>query len=612
MATKQIQCPNCGATIQASQVMEVECPYCGSKFENPLNQREEATVIKKIIPFSLSEQDVKDIIFEEFINKDDVPKDIFDKLQLHPLKQYYLPMYLFRGQYRADWSCTVIYEQKDRQGNETKEYRPASGTATGNFFKLTLASYTKGNIPQMVRSYADVLEWTSELDSKISTFKASYLISEKGDAIEVIDPTITEKEAWNKSSLQDSIEKDAKDAAHSQTPNRVLENYRVTANWNGSKGELVLVPVWCGSYLYNGEEHFFAIDGRGTNFDYSYPHDSTDEVRGWKVVGRFFLMVGLLFAILASTANKLNLQAIIAILGAIVLTARFVLEYGKSSEDLTAIKQIGKAKLCNEDIPDVSSNYLRFKRTNQIAMWLLIAIIAAWGFGAKAIEENRLAQQQAQEQAQFEEARKMINQITPDLFFHKSESQIGHLRQDVVRQLTKMGFALDNSSNSTSNKEKYALCTPNGEVLVTISINAEIVSSYHNSNDKIKDVCIEIVDDRHKDAFIENFKSQLEEKGFSITSNPSSISRPSRPDGAYMRMGKEIEIKEMFYNRYVATWDAVKIWGNQIKCFSKDEIGADTSLIEESDVISSDTIFDGSDIESQEAIAEVEEEAPAE
>ena len=612
MAAKQIQCPNCGATIQASQLTEIECPYCGSTFENPLNQRSEESVIKKIIPFSLSANDVREMLFKEFVYKDDVAKDIFDKMQIHSLKQYYLPMYLFCGQYRADWSCTVIYEQKDKQGNKVEEHRPASGTATGNFSKLTLACSAGRNLPQGVKRYTNVLEWTSELDSKITKFEASYLIGENKEAIEVIESNITEKEAWNKSALQASIEKDAKDAAHSQTPNRVIENYNVTANWEGSIGELVLVPVWYGSYTYNGEKHFFAIDGRGTNFDYSYPHDSTDEVRGWKVVGRFFLMVGLLLGIIVFTSTKQTIPIIIALLGAVALTIRFVMEYNKSSDDLISIKQVGKARFCGEEIPNSSSNYVQFKRTNQIAMWFLIALIATWCFGAKAIEENRMAQQHAQEQAQFEEAQKMMNRITPDLFFHKSESQIGHLRQDIVNQLKRMGFALDNSSNSTTNREKYVLCAPNGEVLVTISINAEIVSSYHNSNDKIKDVCIEIVDDRHKDAFVENFKSQLEEKGFAITSNPSSISRPSRPDGAYMRMGKEIEIKEMFYNRYVATWDAVEIWGNQIKCFSKDEIGAEISLIEESDTISTDSIFDGSDVESQEAFAEVIEEAPAE
>lgn len=190
-------CPNCGASIQASQLAELECPYCGSKFENPLNKKSEGSVIKKIIPFSLSANDVKEMLFKEFVYKDDVAKDIFDKLQIHALKQYYLPMYLFYGNYRADWSCTVIYEQKDRQGNKIEEHRPASGTATGNFSKLTLACGAGRNLPQGLKRYANVLEWTSKLDSKITKFEASYLVGENRDAIEVIESNITEKEAWN-------------------------------------------------------------------------------------------------------------------------------------------------------------------------------------------------------------------------------------------------------------------------------------------------------------------------------------------------------------------------------------------------------------------------------
>lgn len=197
MAAKQIQCPNCGASIQASQLTEIECPYCGSKFENPLNHKSDKEIIRRIIPFSLSGNDVREILFKEFVYKDDVAKDIFDKLQIHTLKQYYLPMYLFYGKYRADWSCTVIYEQKDKQGNKIEEYRPASGTATGNFSKLTLACGAGRNLPQGLKRYTNVLEWTSKLDSKRTKFETSYLVGENKEAIEVIESNITEKEAWN-------------------------------------------------------------------------------------------------------------------------------------------------------------------------------------------------------------------------------------------------------------------------------------------------------------------------------------------------------------------------------------------------------------------------------
>ena len=122
------------------------------------------------------------------------------------------------------------------------------------------------------------------------------------------------------------------------------------------------------------------MNGQGGNFDYSYPKDSTDETRGWKVVGRFFLMVGLLIGIVAYT-KIIDLSILACIIGVIILTWRFLIEWGKSSEDLSAIKEIGRAKFCGEKIPNVSSNYASFKRTNQVLMWLLILAFGSWCFG---------------------------------------------------------------------------------------------------------------------------------------------------------------------------------------------------------------------------------------
>ena len=630
MAKKQIQCPNCGATLQSIQLLEVECPYCGSKFENPINKRSDNGVIKKIIPFSLSANDVKEMLFKEFVYKDDVAKDIFDKLQIHALKQYYLPMYLFYGNYRADWSCTVIYEQKDRQGNKIEEHRPASGTATGNFSKLTLACGAGRNLPQGLKRYANVLEWTSKLDSKITKFEASYLVGENRDAIEVIESNITEKEAWNKSALQSSIEKDAKDAAHSQIPNRVIENYHVTANWKGSRGELVLVPVWYGSYAYDGEEHFFAIDGRGTNFDYSYPHDSTDEVRGWKVVGRFFLMVGLLIGIIAFTSIKQTIPVIIALLGAVALTIRFVMEYNKSSDDLIAIKQVGKARFCGEEIPNSSSNYVQFKRTNQTAMWVLIALIATWCFGAKMVEDNQWKQQQAEEQALFDNAKKTMNQITPDLFFHKSDSQIGHLRQDIVSQLTRLGFVKDEEHPNQvvlSTSEVYSLYMNDGDSpIMQIILNDQPHSLVENKNE-IRDICIKIYDLTLADEFMSAFKDNIERNGFVVASDinikptiPLGTSLPiSINSDSYIRIGKTVRKQGFFSEELYFNYDVVEFKKGyneaEIACYSHVDKNINATEVEEAvEAIVTDSVVTDEESSNRDdaAVDRMVETAPAE
>ena len=630
MAKKQIQCPNCGATLQSIQLLEVECPYCGSKFENPINKRSDNGVIKKIIPFSLSANDVKEMLFKEFVYKDDVAKDIFDKLQIHALKQYYLPMYLFYGNYRADWSCTVIYEQKDRQGNKIEEHRPASGTATGNFSKLTLACGAGRNLPQGLKRYANVLEWTSKLDSKITKFEASYLVGENRDAIEVIESNITEKEAWNKSALQSSIEKDAKDAAHSQIPNRVIENYHVTANWKGSRGELVLVPVWYGSYAYDGEEHFFAIDGRGTNFDYSYPHDSTDEVRGWKVVGRFFLMVGLLIGIIAFTSIKQTIPVIIALLGAVALTIRFVMEYNKSSDDLIAIKQVGKARFCGEEIPNSSSNYVQFKRTNQTAMWVLIALIATWCFGAKMVEDNQWKQQQAEEQALFDNAKKTMNQITPDLFFHKSDSQIGHLRQDIVSQLTRLGFVKDEEHPNQvvlSTSEVYSLYMNDGDSpIMQIILNDQPHGLVENKNE-IRDICIKIYDLTLADEFMSAFKDNIERNGFVVASDinikptiPLGTSLPiSINSDSYTRIGKTVRKQGFFSEELYFNYDVVEFKKGyneaEIACYSHVDKNINATEVEEAvEAIVTDSVVTDEESSNRDdaAVDRMVETAPAE
>ncbi len=630
MAKKQIQCPNCGATLQSIQLLEVECPYCGSKFENPINKRSDNGVIKKIIPFSLSANDVKEMLFKEFVYKDDVAKDIFDKLQIHALKQYYLPMYLFYGNYRADWSCTVIYEQKDRQGNKIEEHRPASGTATGNCSKLTLACGAGRNLPQGLKRYANVLEWTSKLDSKITKFEASYLVGENRDAIEVIESNITEKEAWNKSALQSSIEKDAKDAAHSQIPNRVIENYHVTANWKGSRGELVLVPVWYGSYAYDGEEHFFAIDGRGTNFDYSYPHDSTDEVRGWKVVGRFFLMVGLLIGIIAFTSIKQTIPVIIALLGAVALTIRFVMEYNKSSDDLIAIKQVGKARFCGEEIPNSSSNYVQFKRTNQTAMWVLIALIATWCFGAKMVEDNQWKQQQAEEQALFDNAKKTMNQITPDLFFHKSDSQIGHLRQDIVSQLTRLGFVKDEEHPNQvvlSTSEVYSLYMNDGDSpIMQIILNDQPHSLVENKNE-IRDICIKIYDLTLADEFMSAFKDNIERNGFVVASDinikptiPLGTSLPiSINSDSYIRIGKTVRKQGFFSEELYFNYDVVEFKKGyneaEIACYSHVDKNINATEVEEAvEAIVTDSVVTDEESSNRDdaAVDRMVETAPAE
>ena len=374
----QIECPNCGATLQASQLAEIECPYCGSKFSNPINEEKNATVIKSVIPFSTSEDDFKERLFENFIDKNQVPQDIFEHLEILSIKQYYLPMYLFTGKYHADWSCTVVYRQKDKQGNEYEDCRPFSGVATGHFAKLALAC---NNLPQEMLLFTEVIERTSEFHSATEDYMPSYLVGENGSTIEVAPIEVSENDAWN--SLQSYIENDAENAAYSQMRmGSTTKDNRISVNFKGELRDLLLFPVWYGKYAYQREEYYFIMDGKSSSFDFSHPCDSN--YRNSLLI-RFFTMFGILGVIVIVTGISVDWRehyvTVTASIAFIFLSISYILEYGEFKNETKENKQISKAAFCNEEILDISSSFnsARFKRNNKRITWIAIGLVAAIG-----------------------------------------------------------------------------------------------------------------------------------------------------------------------------------------------------------------------------------------
>lgn len=590
MAKKQIVCPNCGAPLKSSRLLEVECPYCGSKFQNPLNKKNgDNRIIKTIIPFSKDEEYLKECLYSCIINDDDTPIDFFDKLKITSAEQYYLPMYLFSGAYEADWSCTVVYQRKNNQGNYYDEYQPANGVAKGDFHKLVLASYGL-DLPREVRDYVDVLSFSSELATKTDGFTPSFLIDADGNDIPVVSLDLSPTEAWNKDSLRNSIHDNAEHAVFNQTRNWTTIDKSVSVNYNGEFKDLILVPVWYAKYTYKDQEYYFAMDGSGSNFDYSHPKSFKSQGRFLKLIGRFLLMVGLLVVIIypLSKIAGAGPQIAVALLGGIILAVRFVFEAAKSSEDMTAIKQIGKAKFCKEVKPDgVSSNYLSYKRTNQILMWCLIAIIAGWCYHSYSVNQRNEQDKLMQEQRLLEQTQNNIKQITPDLFFNQSKDKIGHLRQDIRKDLRKFGFEEDNQQYSFG-EEMFTFYATDGKPILTIVLNGSSGLGYSNSEDDIKSVVIRLRDERLAGSFISDFKKQLTDKGFDVSNIKSELNR-TRPQNAFIRIGKKKHVEsimtaDLYAGDYLA-WDAVvfkndNILGVSIECFSKDETkGAPTSFL---------------------------------
>lgn len=67
----------------------------------------------KIIPFTLSNQDVKDSFLENIIKGDDVPVNIALESQITQINSFFYPIRHFHATYSADWRATSIWEHKE-------------------------------------------------------------------------------------------------------------------------------------------------------------------------------------------------------------------------------------------------------------------------------------------------------------------------------------------------------------------------------------------------------------------------------------------------------------------------------------------------------------------
>lgn len=587
---RSIICPNCGALHEPSQLSEIHCDYCGSNFENPKNVEKDEPVIDKIIPFDSSSEDVRRKLFEKFIRNEKIPTDIFDKLKIISIEQFYFPVYQITGDYKADWSCTVIYHHKDRQGNEYDEHRPANGVVTGYFSKFTLAINNQ-NLPKWLRASVDVVD-SDRYESKIVDFSSKHLVSETGNDIQVIDKDLSEDEVWNKNSLERTIFHDARNAALAQTSDWKIEDFDANSEYSGSVGDLLLFPVWYLRYSYDGQDYFFVTDGIGINSGSTYPKDFKGDVRQWGIFGRFFLaaiilVVGL--SLMGAPDDGFFLTFIIV--GAIFLIYRYAKELAKTTEDLKVAKQVGRAKFLNEEIPNVSSNYNSYKRDNKILTWCFVLIVLFFGGANFAIKRNIIYKNEERVEKLYEMNKKGVESIMPNIIFQSSNNEIGHFRQDLKKKIIEVGFVEDSSCPNTEcvfGGERYSL-SYNGEKFASVFFNTSVYNypsvEYGNPKDEIYDFTIKIYDKAERVPFLNKFEPGLEQMGFEdkekMTNQIEGVNLLSLRHGkAYIRIGKIEEPKDDFLYTYLnkrqANWDGVVIDSvlNELKivCYSKQGI----------------------------------------
>lgn len=265
---RKLMCEMCGSTQLRKQDNCYICDVCGAEFT--YSEQGQDKPEKVVFDFSYEEKECILSVQEWLIESDYVPEDILAKAKINPLKRVYLPMYLFVGDYTANWSADSGYNREEIYTDYEKvrktvngnviwvrepvtkkrtvtDWHPSSGTVSDRFtqfsigtnkVKQDLKNYLETNIA-LPKSYVPLDSFDKEgknlLPYEFDKYKAYQLIAPrlnqeiKNKVVGAIPGDTYRNPDWSSDATYDTVE--------------------------------LYYPVYLGSYKYNGATYSFIADG---------------------------------------------------------------------------------------------------------------------------------------------------------------------------------------------------------------------------------------------------------------------------------------------------------------------------------------------------------------
>lgn len=272
---KQLKCPSCGATLKQSfpDQLIVECPYCHQQVVNT-DAYKNANVgdEPRILEFNFEVKDVVKFMVDEISNDQSVPTDIFDKMRISSTKQYYVPMYIFEGTFRAPWTSEIERQEKRQRINREGKvedyyetlYDSRNGEAVGNFSFNSMSSKELNDLGLDIKQ----LQYLSINAASLPQFSTTEINNKE---IEIIPPSGNSESVWWESGESAGVEIGI-DAAHRQAPGRITS---CSASCELKKTTFVYIPLWIIEYNYDGEAFKY--------YSYAETHNVCTKPHGKKI-----------------------------------------------------------------------------------------------------------------------------------------------------------------------------------------------------------------------------------------------------------------------------------------------------------------------------------------
>lgn len=272
-------CPHCGSQIDEKALTSNVCPYCGGKLKDKSLPK-----FENVPPFKITEKAAKRAMVEDLYDEDVTPS-LFDTFtspaQIHAYKAY-IPMWVFKGSFYADWKGIKVISKKRYVNDDfgymwdrVKQY-PVSGSEHGDYCVAVSAN----SVNRIITS-------------------GNYLLPTKGStkldsSVKILECNLSKEKAFKEKELNAWLKDKAKSLLTPTIEEQEYEERNVKEEWDDVKYgidysydeyHLVLLPVW--QLYYSNEDNedmfcYYAIDATyGDVLEKHFPEKkASDDIEG--------------------------------------------------------------------------------------------------------------------------------------------------------------------------------------------------------------------------------------------------------------------------------------------------------------------------------------------
>lgn len=258
---REVQCQSCKAiSVFVDGRVAQRCDFCGSPAIVAHEERNDAITPQSILPFKLSDGQVRDSIRKWYGSRWFAPGKLKRMALTDTLHGVYLPYWTFDAHVQGDWTAesgTHYYTTetyRDSNGNlQTQQvqhtrWTPAAGQVR-HFFDDTLVPGTQGVELKLLRQ-VEPFPTTTDLKPYSPEFV-------RGWTVERYQVDLSQAAQQGQQAMAEAMQQ----LCAQDVPGDTYRNLRVHNEFRGRTFKHVLVPIWLVGYTYGSTTYQVVVNG---------------------------------------------------------------------------------------------------------------------------------------------------------------------------------------------------------------------------------------------------------------------------------------------------------------------------------------------------------------